>query len=281
MRTGARVGIVTDSAASLGGPLASEHHIVVVPMQLTVAGRAYQEDEVSLEQVVASLPEGVQTAGPAPGAFLAALERADEGSGVLIVTVAERLSSTIKAARIAADLAPGRVRVLDACTAAGAQGLVVLAAARAARAGLGLEDVARAAEQVASKVRLVAAVDSLDQLVRGGRLPEVAARAGRYLDLRALFELRSGRPRPLKPSRGDEAATEAIVGYVRRSRPPDGQLHVGALHALDEPAAEGLIRRVRAEVEPVESFLGTFGPVMVAHTGAGVRGLAWWWESPT
>ncbi|MGH9103196.1 MAG: DegV family protein [Acidimicrobiales bacterium] len=272
------VGIVTDSSASLEAALAAELGIVVVPMQLTLGSRSYQEDELDMGDVVARLHEGVHTAGPSPGAFGKAIAAAQQGDGVLVLTVSERLSSTSKSASLAAQMAGGRVTVLDTGTAAGAQGLVVLAAAHLARDGVSLDAVEARARLVRGRVRLVATVDSLDQLVRGGRIPGLAGRAGRYLGVRPIFGLSDGRIRPLLPAISAARATDAILGHWRRSAVPGADLHVAALHALDPAAAETLLAGVRAEVPPVEAFVGNFGPVMVAHTGPGVRGLAWWWE---
>lgn len=294
-----QVGIVTDSAASIVPELADALGVVVVPMQISFgsspsAGRpadlapveaplrpSGDERGISLDEVLAHLAQGVHTAGPTPAAFLDAYERADHGGGVLAVTVASGLSSTFATARLASTLrGGGSVEVLDSGTAAGAEGLVVTAAAVAASSGASLEAVAARAGAVARAVRLVAVVDSLDQLARTGRIPDLAGRAGRRLGLRPLFELRAGRPRLLRPSLGERGATEAVLGQWRRSVPtPPGRLHVVALHALDELAAKRLLEGVRAEHEPEEAFVGRFGPVMVAHTGPGVRGLAWWWEA--
>ena len=55
-------------------------------------------------------------------------------------------------------------------------------------------------------------------------------------------------------------------------------LHVAVLHALDEQGAEALLAEVRRRVEPASAFVGSFSPVMVAHTGPGLVGLAWRWE---
>ncbi len=58
------------------------------------------------------------------------------------------------------------------------------------------------------------------------------------------------------------------------------RLHVAALHAQDPEIAEELLRAVRARAEPATSFVASFTPVMVAHTGPSLAGLAWWWEEP-
>jgi hypothetical protein len=52
------------------------------------------------------------------------------------------------------------------------------------------------------------------------------------------------------------------------------------MHALDPQGGRDLLTAIREQVEPATAFIGSFSPVMVAHTGAGLLGLAWWWESP-
>jgi fatty acid-binding protein DegV len=67
---------------------------------------------------------------------------------------------------------------------------------------------------------------------------------------------------------------------LERQRRLGAHLHVAALHAEDPAVAEELLREVCARVEPASSFVGSFTPVMVAHTGPSLAGLAWWWEGP-
>jgi DegV family protein with EDD domain len=170
------------------------------------------------------------------------------------------------------------VRVLDTGTAAGAEALVVLAAADAAEHGLALDDVTEVARRAASEVRLIATLPDLDHLVRSGRVPNIAGRAGRLLGIAPLFEFRSGHARPLRPALGVPAALDRMVAAVRRDRRPDTQLHVAALHADSEAAATSLLERVTSTLEPATAFVASFGSVMIVHTGPGLIGLAWRWE---
>jgi len=195
-----------------------------------------------------------------------------------VLTVARSLSSTHDAARVAAGMYGGDVRVVDTATAVGAQGLVVLAAAERARAGASLDEVEAVARRAAERVRLVARLVSVDWLVRGGRVPGVAGWAGRHLGLRPLFELRRGKVRPLLPALSEENAIDRMLGMWRDSRPDGGRLHVVALHALAPERARALLDAVRGEVEPATAMIGPFGSVIVAHTGPDLVGLAWWWE---
>jgi len=272
------VAVVTDSAAALPSGIAHDRSIEVVPMWLTIDGTAVREGEIRLDELLTH--SDVKTSGPTPGEFEAAvkaqLRRGHDG--VVVLTVASAMSSTYEAATIGAQAAGGPVQVVDTKTAAGAQALVVLAAAKTAAAGGSLDAVVGTALNAIPQMRLVATVPTLEHLVRSGRVPNVAGWAGRRLGIAPLFEFRDGRARPLRPALGSAAAHDRILARWRRDRIPGARLHVAALHADAEQEAVSLLDRVREEVEPATSFVGQFGTVMVAHTGPGVVGLAWRWE---
>jgi DegV family protein with EDD domain len=178
---------------------------------------------------------------------------------------------------------PDRVHVLDTGTAAGAEGLVVLAAAAAAAEGKPLADVEAVARRVASRVHLVATIADLDRLAKSGRVPDAAAWAGRWLGLQPMFEFRDGGAHALRPTRSRAKALDRIFESWMRSAPgrSPGTAdagHVAALHALSPDDAESLLDRVNDATSVTTSFVGSFSPVMVAHTGPGLVGLAWWWD---
>jgi DegV family protein with EDD domain len=252
-------------------------------MWVTVGGRQFRDIELNMQELIGGTAGGVSTAGPAPGELAQAVEQADQGDGALILTVSRKMSAVYDAARVASGLLDGRsVAVLDTGTAAGAQGLVVLAAARAAREGRPLSAVLRAAETAARGARLVATLPSLDYLARGGHVPGAASWGARWLGLHPLFEFREGRVRPLRPARGREGACQRMIALwatgLQRQLRLGARLHVAALHAQDPGIADELLREVSARAQPATSFVGSFTPVMVAHTGPSLAGLAWWWE---
>jgi DegV family protein with EDD domain len=272
------VAIVTDSAAALPPDLAREHGIAVVPMWLTVRGVPEPEGGRPLDQLVNE--RDVTTSAPTPGEFETAIKEACAGSdGAVVLTIASSMSATFHAASVAAQAVDGPVRVVDTATAGGAEALVVLAAAQAARAGASLEEVESRARAVMEQVRLVATVPTLDHLVRSGRVPGVAGWAGRRLGINPLFEFRGGKVRRLRPALSRATALDRIVALVHRSRRPHSRLHVAALHALAVETADELLERVSQLEHPTTAFVGEFGPVMVVHTGPGLAGVAWRWEA--
>lgn len=281
------VTVVTDSAAALPPDLVDRHGIRVVPLWLLVGDERYRDGDIALEDLVARFDEPISTAAPSPGEFAVVMADAQRDGDVLVLTLAAAMSSTHDAAVLAAKLVgegPGPeaagpvVSVLDTGTAAGAQALVVLAAAEAAQAGGDLAAVTAVAERVAARVRLTATVADLERLAASGRVPEAARWLGDRLGVRPLFAFRDGRARPLRPAFSAEAAYERIVARCAADAVPGGRLHLTVLHALDPDAADRLVE-LTAPLAPASCLVGEFGPVMVAHTGRGLAGLAWWWET--
>ena len=283
------VTVVTDSAAALPPDLVARYDIRVVPLVLQVGADRYRDGELSLDELVRRFDEPISTAAPSPGEFATVIADARRTGPVVTLTVAAGMSSTHDSAKLAAKLVtdndPGAtesshgpdVVVLDTGTAAGAQGLVVLAAARAAAEGADQDEVVATAERVAGQVRLAASVADLERLARSGRVPDAARWIGDRLGVRPLFEFRDGRARPLRPAFSADAALDRIVQRCAAGAGRGARLHVTVLHALNPEAAATLAERVRA-LEPVSFLVGPFSPVMVAHTGRGLAGLAWWWE---
>lgn len=273
--------VIVDSAATLPAELVANHGIHVVPLHLTIGSSSYHDGEVGLDELLARLDEGASTSSPSPGEFAAAIEAAlGSAEGAVVLTVSSEMSSSFRSAHVAAEQVAGDVRVIDSGTAAGAEGLVALAAARAAAGSATVDDVERAAKHVAEEVRLVATVDSLDRLVQSGRVRPLAGRAGKALGVNPLFEFRYGQVRALRPAFSRDAALDRAAAACRDSRPNrHARLHAAVMHAQAPEAADRL-RSAVAEIDPrARCFVGPFSAAMVIHTGPGLAGLAWWWEA--
>lgn len=275
------VGIVTDSSSCVPPEQVADLGIRKVPLQLSIDGRTRAADQVSRDQLLDLLDGDHQlsTAAPSPGSYLDAIESADDGDGVVVVSLASQMSSAHQNARLAADMAGGDTRVVDSGTAAGGAGLVAIAAASAARSGADLDAVAATCRTASSRVRLVAAVGSLEHLARSGRVPELAGRAGDSLGVRPLFEFRDGAAHVLRPSLSADAVQDRLVRRLRDDQPTaDARLHVCALHG-DRPAeAAALLGRATATTPVDTCFRAPFDAAMLIHTGPDLIGIAWWWQ---
>src|SRR3954447_16593318 len=124
------------------------------------------------------------TSQPSIGDFLAVYAPlVAAGTDVFSVHLAGGISGTVESARQAAEQAGGRIRGRDSETACGGLGLVVLAAARAARDGASLDEVVAAAREARATLKIWFAIDTLDYLQRGGRIGKAQAMLGAALKI--------------------------------------------------------------------------------------------------
>jgi len=241
------VAIVTDSAAALPAGLVTRHRITVVPMWLTIGGESVREGERPLTELLGD--ERVSTSGPAPGEFEEAMESRLGDDGVLVLTIAASMSGTHESAAVAAGQLGDRVGVVDTATAAGAEALVVLAAAAAAEQGASLDEVEAEAKDVVERVQLVA------QPLRDAamRLERVVPGPAHHPQLHALAVARPGTARHM--GRGSGLPRQRHLHFRRRSRAPSRR----RLRAVG-PLAAGQRRQHERLV-----------PVRRAHRGGGRR----------
>ena len=282
-----RVAVVADSTVSLPQALLQEYPIHVVPLDLILQGRTYRDGlDLAPDDFYALLPQTdgpVTTSAPSPGAFLQAFQEAGAyASGVLCLTMTARLSSTFDSASTAAAMAretrPGlRIRVVDSGTAGGAEALIALAAARAARAGSDLEVVARAAQEVASRVHFLGVLETLHYVWKGGHIPKAALWATSLLRIKPVLDIREGEVRLVaRPRSRAKALDRMLDGMAERAGP--GFLHVNVMHAAALEEGKALAARIRERFPDrcQELFLSAFSPVIGAHTGPGLLAVAWW-----
>ena len=287
MTSSPRVAIVVDSGASLPDDLSRRHDLHVVPLEVSLGGDSYLDGkELSPTEFYRKLRSSSSvpsTSAPAPARFLEAFRKAGaDARPVLCLTVSARFSASFDSASAAAadareSMPAVQVKVVDTETAAGAEALVALEAARVAERGLGLEEVATAARRVIGRARLLAFIDTLYYLWKGGRVPMIAHTGTSLLRIKPLFELSRGEVRTVARPRTRRRATARLIELLK-DRAGSGPLHAAVMHADAAGEAEEVRREVAASFQCEELFVGEFTPAMGAHIGPGLLGIAFWSE---
>jgi len=271
------ISVVTDSAANLPADVAEELGIVVVPVHLGIGNRAFRDGiDIGLAEFYGQLqggPDAATTAAPSPGDFLEAFRSLPEGDEIVCVTVAAAVSATYQSAVTAAGDMNGRVEVVDSTNASMGEGFVAIEAARAARSGASRDDVVAHAREVASRTRIFATIDTFEFLKRSGRVRRAQAYAATMLNIKPVFRFSGGDADGIARPRTRGRALDRIVQETvdeAAGRPT----HLAAFHALAEADAKEVVRRIEAEADVVESYVVEATPVMGAHTGPGLMGVA-------
>ncbi len=284
---GNRVSVITDSAACLPGELAERYGIDIVPMEFIHEGRTYRDGvditAAGFYELLAKSKRLPTTSAPSPDSYLRAFKTAAEkSSAILTITPATRFTHAFESARTAAEMSREKipavsVEVLDCGTAAGAQGFIVLAAARAALQESDPSSPLQAARDLMPRVRLIAFIDTLNYLAKGGRVPHAVAWANSLLRIKPIFELLpSGRgATPLDRVRIRPKAIDRLVQILRK-RSQGHPVHVIIMHTNVLAEAEELKQCISSEFNCAEIYVTDFTPVMGLHTGPGLLGLAFY-----
>jgi DegV family protein with EDD domain len=280
----AATAVVTDTTSYLPDELIEKHGIRKVSLYVSMDGEERRESEITadsyddfFERLRAS-EAGATTSQPSIGDFIEVWEPLLEaGHEVASVHIASGISGTCDAARQARqrliDEGRGgeRVQVVDSCSGAGGQGLVVLAAAAAAEAGATAPEVAEAAARARASLKMWFAVDTLEYLRKGGRIGGAQALLGSALQIKPILTLEE-EITPVERVRTRRRALERLVDYAR-SRHEDGADAWVVQHIHDPDTARRLVDECRQvfECEPV--FVSEIGPVLGAHVGPGLIGV--------
>lgn len=267
--------VVTDSASDLPPELAEAEGIQVVPLYVTLDGESYRDGvDLKPQEFFARLrtSQGLPTtAQPTPGDFVQAFERlASQGAtGIVVLTLSSGISGTFHSALQAARIWTERaVEVIDTKTALMAQGFGALAAARLARAQASFEEVVAEARRVVGRTRLLAAVQTLEFLRRGGRIGRAAALAGNLLQIKPVVGDQDGVVTPVARLRTWKRALGYMIDRAVEELTP-GQGHLAVMHADALEDAKKVLAQLVERVKPVETILTDFSPVLGTHSGPG------------
>ena len=272
------VHIVTDSSCDLPDKLITEMNIKIVPLKIRFGDTEFVDRlELTTDQFwekCQASDELPSTAAPSPGAFVEEFQNAaSEGAtGVVAILLSGELSATIEAAQQAAQLVKEdiEVRVIDSRTVTLGLGSVVMGAASAANSGANIEEVAAIASDSVNRTQVHAALDTLENLRKGGRIGAAGSLLGSMLSIKPLIEVRNGVVEPAGKQRTRGKALSYLVGVVEQNADQIEQIFV--THAACDDV-DSFLEQVRSVVS-VEVLVGEVGPVVGAHAGIGTIGVA-------
>ena len=222
-----------------------------------------------------------KSAQPSPADFAAVFEELSAYEHILCVVLSAKLSGTFGSAELAAQDFGGKVRVIDSKVTSG--GTVILADAIQRRLDRGTDDeeIDALAERFRQERGLLFTVDTLEYLVRGGRIGKAAGLAGQLLSVKPILAFEDGEVASLKRVRGSAKALGELEEIFRQSTEgqDDPNLHVGVGHAEAKEDCDELVRRVQgARPSASLDIVTTLGPVIGTHGGPGTLGLFWFWD---
>jgi DegV family protein with EDD domain len=283
-----KVVIVTDTTACVPREQVVKYDIEVVPVQLIFEDKTYRDGiDITPAEFYSRLRKAKKmptTSSSSPNPYFEAYRNAStRAKDILCFTEPAKFSAMFDSALVARDIAKEslhntNIEVLECTTAAAGQGLVALAAARAAALGKPLQEVIDFAKDIMSRVNLFATLNTLHYLVKSGRVPQAAALVNSILNIKPIFALNHKDAHTVALPRTMKSALERMVKLMRSSVTKDQPLHVAVMHADAPEQAESFKNRISSQFNCEEIFVTEFTPVMGVHTGPGLIGVAFYGE---
>ncbi len=276
------VAVVTDSSACLPPDEVERLRIGVAPMVLVWHGQELRDgvdiSQAEFWQRLTTDPELPTTSTMAPGEYEGVLEEAASWARAAVcVCLPRQISTMAEAATIAArHIAPRLpVHIVEAGGAGMAAGFPALLAARAAAGGAAATEVVQTAERAAEHSAIVAVLDSLSYVARGGRVPGIVARVADALPSTIVLRFGDGTI-GVRARFGSRArAVRGLIHHVAREARGASYVGITVHHGSDEAEAHELAASVQRVIGPDDLYVTGFTPVMGAHVGPGLIGLAY------
>lgn len=271
------VRIVTDSSCDLPQEIADSLGITIVPLSIRFGDEEFIDRTTitadEFWQRCTASPELPQTAAPSPGQFEEAYRKLKEqgATGIVVVALSADLSFTMQSADLAAKAVAADidVRIVDSRTATMGLGLIAVECAELARTGAPIDQVEALARDHAPRMHVFGALDTLENLKKGGRIGGAKAMLAVALSIKPLIEIRGGKVEEAGKQRTRSKALNALVEEVVKAGTIE---RLAILHAQCADI-DDFVAKVRA-VYPGDIMVGDIGAVIGTHGGRGTIGVA-------
>lgn len=274
------VRIVTDSTADLPAEVAHELGITVVPLTVFFGEEAYLDgvelDNAGFYDKLASSKDLPRTSQPAPAAFQEAYQRLiDEGAdGLLSIHLSSKLSGTYQSACTARDSLPDSARtipieIIDSASISVGMNYAIQQAAKLAREGQSLEAIKAAVEDTLGRTSILAVLDTLEYVRRGGRIGGASAMLGNMLSFKPIISLKEGEVVPVERPRTRARAYARVAQLLSEMGAIE---HVSIAESNSEVGQQ--LREAVQSVYRGELPIYKLGAVLGTHTGPGTAAIS-------
>jgi DegV family protein with EDD domain len=279
----AKIKIVTDSTCDLNDETIKKWDIIVVPLSISIDGENYLDRvDISpgefMEKMKASseLPKSSQ---PPAGEFLKLYdELAADGYEIISIHMTGGMSGTVRSAESAAQMSSAKVNVVDSRFISKGLAFQVLEAARMAAGGKSVDEILTRLDTVRKQTRLFVVVDTLENLVKGGRIGKGKAMIGSLLNIKPIASLEGGEYTPVSKARSHSQ----VVKYLKKQFTEDteGKIikGVGLVHAEGLSLAEKIKEAVIESSGYDHFIIKDTTPIVSTHTGPGAIGFMYYFE---
>jgi len=272
--------IVSDSTCDLPDEIVKSYPITVVPLYINIDRKSYLDCiDLSRSEFYKKLPDAhphPTTSAPSPDKFTEVYKKlADQGANAIFsIHISSSLSAVFNSAKLAAnEFTDIPVFVIDSGNLTMAEGLIVLKAAQAAKENKSIEDVKHILDDIIPKTYAYAKLDTLEYLLRGGRMSSIQHSIASILGIKPLLRMNNGVSK-MEIARTRSKAFDKVVA-VGLQFAPEAEF-IGITHAGAAGQVEELVKRLKSECpDCVNPIINEVTPSLGSHVGPGSLCICW------
>ncbi|QQK80840.1 DegV family protein [Salicibibacter cibi] len=279
-----KIKIVTDSTTDLPKDILEKYCIHVMPLSIQIDDQSYvdqvditPEDFLRKMALADSLPK---TSQPAIGDMMQRFEEiGDDGSQILAIFLSSGLSGTYDTARMAATEVSADVTVVDSTYISSALGFQVVEAAKMANTGTSMKEIVKRMETIRKNSKLYVVLETLDNLVKGGRIGKGKAFLGSLLKLKPIATLEDGVYSPISKVRTQSQMIHTLMKNFESDAEDRIIRGVSISHANAFELAHKLKNALLTKSSLKDVMIQTTTPVISTYTGEGAIGLSYYTDA--
>ncbi|MEH7354425.1 DegV family protein [Neobacillus drentensis] len=278
-----KIKIVTDSTLDISNEMAERLGIIIVPLAVTINGETYLDrvdiDPVEFIEKMSGSKELPKSSQPSAGAFLEVYDRlGEEGYEVLSIHMTGKMSGTVRSAESAAQMTETKVTVFDSKYISKALSFQVREAAEMAKLGKSIEEILEHLETIRDHTKLYIMVDTLENLVKGGRIGKGKAFIGSLLNIKPIASLEGAEYTPVTKLRSHSQVVKFMAKQFAEDVKGKTIRGVGIAHA----EAYELAVKIKDSIFELTGFqdveIDYTNPIVSTHTGKGALALMFYYE---
>ncbi|MEK5058118.1 DegV family protein [Paenibacillus shunpengii] len=277
-----KIKIVTDSTVDISQSVIQRHGIEVVPLSFSINGVNYVDGiDITPEQFIQKMKQSNElpkSSQPAAGEFLERYNRLhEEGYEIISIHMTGSMSGTVRSAEMAAEMSSAKVTVIDSQYISKGLSFQVLEAAAWAAEGKSTSEIVDRLTEIRNQTKLYVAVDTLENLVKGGRIGKSKGLIGSLLHIKPIAMLSDGKYTPVINLRSHAQ----IVRHLAKQFAEDVKgktIHkVGIAHAEGHKLAEQLKEAIMELTGHSDIDISYTSPIISTHTGVGAIGFMYYY----
>ncbi|MCD6434800.1 MAG: DegV family protein [Clostridiales bacterium] len=277
--------IITDSTADIPRSLVDELNIEVLPLTVNFPNKSYKDNGLELtdEEFFKKLKESSDlptTSQVSPGEFVTVFEKhLEKYDEIICVDISSDMSGTFNAAIQAKNIIDSdRIHVIDSRMVSFAFGFVVVEAAKMAKENRSVDEIVEFAKNAHTKINNMFIFDTLDYLLKGGRLSKKEALLGSLLNIKPIITLVDGELKSLHKARGRKKAISYLINQLKEDCSKHSIDKIALYRGVDSDMFEEIKKIINSEFEFQEILESKLGIVVGTHAGPGAIAISYFRE---